>query len=76
MVDADPLDANAPGADQDNPNKIDNPDLAYVFKNTRDHFPAKPYPDDGNPEMYTTENRQKRHALKTNPVVVPIIQTF
>ena len=72
----DALDPNAAGADTDNPNKIDNPDLAYIFKANRDHFPAKPYYDDGNPEMYTVENRKKRDALKQNPIVMEAIQAF
>ena len=76
----DPLDPNA-AADggagtEENPNKIDNVDLAYVFKSNRDHFPAKPYYDDGNPEMYTKENRTKRASLKTNVVVKTAIDNF
>ena len=74
----DPLDpAAATGAPtEENPNKIDNVDLAYVFKLKRDDFPAKPYYDDGNPEMYTKENRAKRAALKTNVVVKTAIENF
>ena len=73
MVEADPLDAGADLNGDENPNKIDNPDLAYIFKKTRDDFPAKQYYDDGNPEMYTVENRRKREALRTNPIVVETI---
>jgi len=77
MVDAtDPLDAGGNQNDEENPNRIDNPDVAYIFKKTRDDFPAKPYHDDGNPEMYTTENRKKREALRTSPIVVEAIQKF
>ncbi len=46
--------------DGDNQNKISNKDLAYVFLQNRDHFPAKPYYEDGNPEMYVKENIEKR----------------
>ena len=74
----DPLDPSAPTttAAEENPNKIDNVDLAYVFKSNRDHFPAKPYYDDGNPEMYTKENREKRAGLRTNVVVKTAIENF
>jgi hypothetical protein len=74
----DPLDpAVATGVpSEENPNKIDNVDLAYLFKKNRDHFPAKPYYDDGNPEMYTKENRAKRAGLKTNVVVKTAIENF
>ena len=75
----DPLDPSAPGggaAGEENANKIDNVDLAYVFKSNRDHFPAKPYYDDGNPDMYTTENREKRGSLKTNVIVKSAIDNF
>lgn len=74
----DPLDPNAPAptGGEENPNAIDNDALGWVFKNTRDAFPAKPYFDDGNPEMYTVENRAKRVALKTNPILKPAIDSF
>ena len=76
----DPLDATAPGAgapgEDKDPNKIDNVDLAYVFKSQRDNFPFKPYYDDGNPEMYTKENREKRASLKTNVIVKSAIENF
>ena len=45
----------------DNQNKITNKDLAYVFLQNRDNFPAKPYYEDGNPEMYSKENMEKRN---------------
>lgn len=50
----------------ENPNKIESEALAYIFKNNRDTFPAKPYNEDGNPEMYTKANKEKRAALKNN----------
>ena len=64
------------GGQEENPNKIDNPDLAYIFKQNRDHFPAKPYYEDGNPDMYTTENIEKRNALKKSPMVFDAITAF
>ena len=75
----DPLDPTAPAGGatgEDNANKIDNIDLAYIFKSNRDHFPAKPYYDDGNPEMYSKENRDKRAQLKTNVIVKTAIENF
>ena len=35
---------------------IINEELRYVFKSGRDYFPAKPYPDDGNTDLYSDEN--------------------
>ncbi len=60
----------------ENPYKIESEALAYLFKNDRERFPAKPYNEDGNPEMYTTANKEKRAALRNNPVVVEAIQKF
>jgi hypothetical protein len=60
----------------ENPYKIESEALAYLFKKDRDRFPAKPYNEDGNPEMYTTANKEKRAALRNNPVVVEAIQKF
>lgn len=37
----------------ENPNKIENEAVAYIFKQSRDVFPNKAYYEDGNPEMYT-----------------------
>ena len=60
----------------ENPYKIESEALDYLFKKDRDRFPAKPYNEDGNPEMYTTANKEKRAALRNNPVVVEAIQKF
>ena len=60
----------------ENPNKIESEALAYIFKATRDIFPAKPYNEDGNPEMYTEGNMEKRKALRNNPIVLEAIQKF
>ncbi len=76
MVDADPLAGGVPANDDENPNRIDNPDVAYIFKKNRDDFPSKPYYDDGNPEMYTAENLKKRTDLRNNPIVVESISNF
>ena len=73
MAEANPLDAGADFNGDENSNKIDNPDLAYLFKKTSDYLPAKQYYDDVNPEMYTVYNRKKREALRTNPIVVETI---
>ena len=64
--------------------ETNNPDLEYVFKADRDTWPPrpfekvppKPYPDDGNPNMYTPENIEKRAALRTHPNVRAGIDTF
>lgn len=61
------------GQEGDNQNKISNKDLAYVFLQTRDNFPAKPYYEDGNPEMYTSENMQARQELKKKDMVIEAI---
>ena len=60
----------------ENPNPIKSKDLQYVFQPGRDHFPAKPYYDDGNPAMYTTENMNARQALRTHPNVKAGIENF
>ena len=60
-------------ASAENPNKIESEALAYIFKQNRDNFPAKPYNEDGNPEMYTKANMEKRQALRNNAIVVEAI---
>ena len=50
--------------------------MAYVFTQGRDNFPAKPYYEDGNPEMYTKENMEKRETLKNNEIVKNAIEDF
>lgn len=60
----------------ENPNKIESEALAYIFKSNRDIFPAKPYNEDGNPEMYTSANKEKRGSLRNNPIVVEAITKF
>jgi hypothetical protein len=47
-----------------------------VFLPNRDNFPSRPYNEDGNPEMYTTENIEKREALRTNETVGEAIRLF
>ena len=63
-------------ATAENPNKIESEALAYIFKANRDIFPAKPYNEDGNPEMYTQANMDKRKALRNNPIVMEAIEKF
>ncbi len=60
----------------ENPNKIELESIAFLFKKYRDAFPAKAYNEDGNPEMYTTQNKEKRAALRHNPIVVEAITKF
>ena len=60
----------------DNQNKISNKDLAYVFLQNRDNFPAKAYHEDGNPEMYTKESMEKRRQLMGNETVQDAINDF
>ena len=64
--------------------ETNNKDLEYVFKTDRDQWPPrplerippKPYPDDGNPEMYTPENIERREALRHHPNVKSGIEQF
>ena len=50
---------------EDDQNKIKSEGLRYVFMGNRDNFPNNPctYYEDGNPEMYTKENMDKRKEL-------------
>ena len=73
MAEAVPAD-NA-GANDDT-KQIRNTNLAYVFQPARDHFPAKPYYEDGDPSMYSEENMDKREELKDNPRVREAIIDF
>ena len=57
------------GRENDDPKPIRNTRLAYVFQPGRDHFPAKPYYEDGDPSMYTGENMDAREELRDNPRV-------
>ena len=61
---------------EDEPHKIKNESLQYVFAPKRDHFPAKAYADDGNPEMYTKENIKRREQLSEDPTVRQAIENF
>ena len=64
--------------------ETNNPYLEYVFKADRDTWPPrpfekippKPYPDDGNPEMYTPENMEKRDGLRSDTRVRISISDF
>lgn len=64
------------GGEIEDKNKISNKDLAFVFLPNRDAFPSKPYYEDGNPEMYTKENMDKRNGLRDNETVVEAIRDF
>ena len=58
--------------------KIRNKGLIPVFTSGRDNYPLNPCPyyEDGNPDMYTVENMEKRRALKKNELVVTAIKKF
>ena len=59
-------------------NKIRSEGLRFVFLGNRDNFPSNPctYYEDGNPDMYTKENMDKRKELQTNTVVREAIDEF
>ena len=62
--------------ENEDPKKIRNKPLEYVFQPSRDHFPAKPYYEDGDPSMYSDENMTKRDALKDSPSIRTAIMDF
>merc|ERR1712070_636059 len=74
------MDMEQPGNPEDpsDQHKIKSQGLAFVFNAARDAFPKNPVPyyDDGDPDMYTTENIAKRKTLKTNEVVCDAIKDF
>ena len=55
---------------------ITSEELKYVFKSGRDYFPAKPYADDGNTDLYSNEALMQREALRSNPGVRGAITKF
>ena len=61
---------------EDKTNAIKHETLQFVFKPDRDQFPNKHYHEDGNPEMYTTENTTKREDLFDNLIVKEAIEKF
>ena len=73
MADAVPT---GPPPRNDEIKEIRNQRLQYVFNPGRDHFPAKPYYEDGDPEMYTAENMDLRDMLHDNPQVQTAIRDF
>ena len=62
----------------DDPNKIKSEGLKFVFMINRDNFPNNSctYYEDGNPEMYTKENMDKRKDLSGTIVVRDSIEEF
>ena len=54
------------GEDPNDANKIKSEGLKFVFNANRDTFPHNPcpYADDGNPDMYSKENIEKRNNLR------------
>jgi hypothetical protein len=56
--------------------QIKNSEIQYLFSHERDQFPNKAYHEDGNPEMYSKENIERRRALMHNDVVVDAINDF
>ena len=63
---------------EDDHNKIKSEGLRFVFMANRDNFPNNPctYYEDGNPEMYTKENMDKRKEMQTSIAVRDIIDEF
>ena len=73
------MDAPLPGGEEnDDTNKIKSKGLQFVFSGQRDNFPHNPCPynDEGNPDMYSKENKQKREDLRSHPVVSDGIKDF
>ena len=62
--------------DSDDPKPIRNSTLAYVFQPSRDHFPAKPYYEDGDPSMYSEANMILRDELKDSSHVRTAVMDF
>ena len=60
------------GADK----QVKNSEIQYLFSHERDQFPNKAYHEDGNPDMYSKENIEKRRALLRNDTVVEAINDF
>ena len=58
--------------------KVKSAGLQHVFSPARDLFPkfTVPYYEDGDPDMYTPENIEKRKMLKNNEVVREAIDDF
>ena len=73
---ADPLSGGMAPESIENQFKIEPESIAFIFKMDRDIFPAKAYFEDGNPEMYSLANRERRQQLKTNPEVRNAIDKF
>ena len=60
------------GADK----QVKNSEIQYLFSHERDQFPNKAYHEDGNPDMYSKENIEKRRSLLRNDTVVEAINDF
>ena len=61
------------GADK---GQVKNSEIQYLFSHERDQFPNKAYHEDGNPDMYSKENIEKRRSLYRNETVVEAINDF
>ena len=70
--------ANVVNEEEDDPNAIKSEGLQFVFMAGRDNFPSNgcTYYEDGNPEMYTTENMQMRKELQSSPAIRAVINDF
>ena len=77
-MDMEGMDGAKPEDGQEDQNKIKSEGLKFVFMGPkRDDFPNPcPYFDDGDPEMYTKENMEKRKNLKYNGLVRAAIEEF
>ena len=56
--------------------KLQNKDIGFIFNPARDNFPAKPYYEDGNPELYSSEKWKSRQELKNDSTVQESIREF
>ncbi len=60
----------------DEKGQIKNKEVQFLFSHERDQFPNKAYHEDGNPDMYSKENIDRRRMLMRNDVVVDAINDF
>ena len=56
--------------------QVKNSEIQYLFSHERDQFPNKAYHEDGNPDMYSKENIEKRRSLLRNDTVVEAINDY
>lgn len=71
-----PLQRRGGGYAIDVASRITNTQVMMLFHPDRDALEDVPYAEQGDPQMYTTENVKKRDALRTNPGVLDAIKRF